>query len=1079
MGWTVAAARPLGLLLVMTLPLCGMLTDLFDCVGVVDDDRPWRNFSELSQAAFSDNWTVSPQLAASALRILPDPHLDLEHALLEFSDSLVRGGPTTTCLYGILTALYVKAIVTGSGDSARIAVWALGKGGVLDFLDSSRWPVRYVDLLAAVQNPASHPFPHERAQSHHHSRAPPLSLTDLTHYLPASHGRGSLAVHAIGTHPSLTLEPVQRVRDIMASAGDGVEVRVHYDGIRYRCEYFRELCESGSSLAGALNSNEDGVDLTMDGYRALAGGLVASANFNSDLYICTGPFILCGIVHNLTAKPMLVYVGLPLLWKAPVDLHDNGTAREELWDLSLGLARSERAIVAANNPLSALQIEAQLGLLDGPPVVRVRADWASRYRWSPDVNRKEVLMVYRHRNEWALRRAIERILSSWEASHGRRLSVSIVYSGVGVEEELTFTRMSRFWAIFFFPWEHATISLYEFYSMGIPIFLPTHTWMMRLMFQPDGNLASTHPARYVDYYDPQSVSEAFGSEGPPLGFGGPFGVHQQFHYLGYSDFTTLPQLGQFNNIQDMLDTIDTLDLLVLSDVSRKMCRHWQMLGRQADHWWHKALAQHSRRAKRSRAKEEELRKAERSRATKGAGPTKVDVKSKLLGHPDRSRSGNRDAPKTGTRDGRRQQEQSHHHHRSSRSPEPTSKVHPAYRDDSPPSKVVDKHRREGKEGMGLEYVQPACALQPHAAAILPFIVNLVPSATTVMHLESTAGVHEQLLSAFMSEHRALHVYPLLTLCGVTSGVFGSPSRLSPVDAAPVAGNSQAIDQTPFPLHPYDSENESERAGEEGPCSDSLAVLKLAPDANTTLLSEINRLRKAGTWCDVVLTSNDGVEFHAHKVVLSAFSTYLATLLSSSSGFREAIVMTSVTTNKPVVGDVLHLRLESLDSDLLRCIVDFAYGCDTTLPSTRLPELLLAAHSFEMRRILLPTAELLSNVLDTELCVRLLVECGPVLQDTGALWTAVSKYAAKRFGQLVVAPDFSRIPPSILMLLLLDDDLSGGISGSMVLEKGAIDRQLTEDQVMFALCKWSAARRDRGDSEGHLDSLLPLVSYITT
>ncbi|KAF4685230.1 hypothetical protein FOZ62_023389 [Perkinsus olseni] len=678
----------------MPLPLCGMVTDLFDCVGVVDDDRLWRNFRELSQAAFNGNWTVSPQLADSALRILSDPHLDLEHAVLEFSDSLVGGGPTTTCLYGILTALYVEAVMTGSGDSARIAVWALGKGGVLDFLDSSWWPVRYVDLLAAVQNPASYPFPHERARPPNPSWDPPLSLPDLTRQLRPSHGRGSLVVHAIGTHPSLTLEPVERVKDIMASADDGVEVRVHYDGIRYRCEYFREICGSDSSLAAALNSNEDGVDLTMEGYRALGGNLVASANFKSDLYICTGPFILCGIVHNLTAKPMLVYVGLPLLWKAPVDLPDNSTAREEFWDLSLGLARSERAIVAANNPLSALQIKAQLGLLDGPPVVRVRADWASRYRWSPDVNRKEVLVVYRHRNEWALRRAIERILSSWEASHGRQLSLSIVYSGVGVEEDLTFTRMSRFWAIFFFPWEHATVSLYEFYSMGIPIFLPTHTWMMRLMFQPDGNLASTDPARYVDYYDPQSVSEAFGPEGPPLGFGGPFGVHQQFHYLGYSDFTSLPHLDQFNNIQDMLDTMDTLDLLVLSDISSKMRRHWQMLGRQADHWWRKALAQHSRRAKRSRAKEEELRKAERSRAKGGAGPTKVDVKSKLLGHPDRSRSGNRDAPKTGTRDGRRQQEP-HHHHRPSRSPEPTSKVHPAYRDDSPPSKAVDKHRREG------------------------------------------------------------------------------------------------------------------------------------------------------------------------------------------------------------------------------------------------------------------------------------------------------------------------------------------------------------------------------------------------
>lgn len=80
----------------------------------------------------------------------------------------------------------------------------------------------------------------------------------------------------------------------------------------------------------------------------------------------------------------------------------------------------------------------------------------------------------------------------------------------------------------------------------------------------------------------------------------------------------------------------------------------------------------------------------------------------------------------------------------------------------------------------------------------------------------------------------------------------------------------------------------------------------------------------------VLRSSDGVEFPAHKVVLSAFSTYLATLLSSSSGFREASTSYSAMMHDNDY-DALHLRIDSLDSELLGCILDFAYGCDTTLP----------------------------------------------------------------------------------------------------------------------------------------------------
>ncbi|KAF4677466.1 hypothetical protein FOL47_001281 [Perkinsus chesapeaki] len=1026
-------------------------THLFDCHG----DQRWMRLRELAVSAALHNWTVPLPLAEEVALILAEA--DIEATVLDFTDSLVHGTPPTSCLYGIVTALYIDAIITGSADSARIAVLALGKGGVLDFLDSSWWPVRYVDLLAVVSDTDSRGFRGGPAEVRFvEGVARYLQLADIIQ-LPVLHNR-SVRLHAFGTHPSLTLEVVERIESSLAAVY-GIGASTAFHGVQYRCEHFRRVCMTSTmGLADGLNSNEDGVNLTMAGYQHLLQGMLSQKDLaDADLYVCTGPFVLCGLLHELTKKPLVVYIGLPLLWKAPKDHFASPLAREEFWRLSMRLVSSERVIVACNNPLSSLQVKAQLGYT--APVIRPKADWAARYRWSPDLDKKEVLVVYRHRNEWFLRLAVELVIAAWDlATGGTGLSTSIVYSGVGSDEELTFARISHFWAVFIFPWEHATISLYEFYAKGLPIFIPSDAWLTRLVFQPDSNLASTD---FDDKYTDFGVGrDDFGPAGPPLGFGGPFGVHKHFHYLGYSDFLTLPHIGRFASIQDMIEIMSNMSLISLSEVSSAMQRYWQQeVGRGVDYWWRKSTVwiswgalfvvgflitlvalfalQHRRRAKRGRAKEEEKLKADAA-AAKG-----ISSRTRLLGKPERSRSGNRDGSKD-----RKERSKA-----AVRGPDPSSLVHPAHREDRSPS-TGDKGRS------GMDKAAAAAKAAGHHSS---------------KHREGREGSREKEKSKLKHghHHRSEESFmdqtpwpPLLTAA-------------SSVDASSVG---QAMDHTPLPLHHgYISDDGSADVEDQDIQRGDEVSLKLGPESNSSLLLEINRLRKAGTWCDVVLTSTDGIDFPAHKVILSSFSSYLSTLLSTSSGFREAT--TGGRHGSTFGDDVLRLKLESLDAQLLRCIVESAYGCNTALPLERLPELLLAAHRYDMRRILVPTAELLSSVLDTKLCLRLLVECGPVLQDTGPLWTSVSKYAARHFGQLIISPDFCLLPSSMLMLFLLDDDLSGGAPSSIGV--GGLDgatekqQQLTEDQVMFALCKWAAAHscKDRGERPSAcLESLLPLVRF---
>ena len=54
--------------------------------------------------------------------------------------------------------------------------------------------------------------------------------------------------------------------------------------------------------------------------------------------------------------------------------------------------------------------------------------------------------------------------------------------------QLILKELAEYTATVVFPWEHALMSFYEYYSMNMPLLFPVQEWCLRLVFHAEGNL---------------------------------------------------------------------------------------------------------------------------------------------------------------------------------------------------------------------------------------------------------------------------------------------------------------------------------------------------------------------------------------------------------------------------------------------------------------------------------------------------------------------------------------------------------------------------------------------------------------
>ena len=240
----------------------------------------------------------------------------------------------------------------------------------LDFQDSSHWPVRANDIIANI-NQTSDAFQLVTGSP----EAPPSTLrpgsslfplpaVELAKQLSLALECSHVKLVAVGTHPTLTLEAVTMIRDFAFTSTDAVKVVRTY-GITYKCTVFPEMCGEGMEssddpIAALIGRFEAPPPYELYTFEVIAQRLAEVAfHLDFDLLVCTSPFVVCGLLQQLTGKPMLGYLGLPLLWKRPTDHFDNSTARTHFWGLLTYLVHRSDVVLASNNPILAEQIAFQ------------------------------------------------------------------------------------------------------------------------------------------------------------------------------------------------------------------------------------------------------------------------------------------------------------------------------------------------------------------------------------------------------------------------------------------------------------------------------------------------------------------------------------------------------------------------------------------------------------------------------------------------------------------------------------------------------------------------------------------------
>lgn len=326
--------------------------------------------------------------------------------IIESSRAAARGH---VCLYGLATALFVAyrhEVARGVADAHRhleVILWLLGEtaGGeqLFDFLESSQWPVRSIDVEVNLDLASS-----EAARFVLHSRLRlqrvPYSAAGKTKIGPSfvaprlvsslhSSPLG-LRLAVVGIHGATSLEPASALAaawpGASPSGGAPMEQRFfghpcpRYELTTYLCDWKNAMLPGTGGedavaevLAEMVNMTAQHVERAWEPHAALArlAAAYAAEGFlrHAELWLCSGPAVLCALLHaTAPEKPMIFWHCRHLL--DGLGALANATRTLVLMSLRTMAAAPGVAFLACED-FAAAQAAAQLGVA-APAVQRPR-----------------------------------------------------------------------------------------------------------------------------------------------------------------------------------------------------------------------------------------------------------------------------------------------------------------------------------------------------------------------------------------------------------------------------------------------------------------------------------------------------------------------------------------------------------------------------------------------------------------------------------------------------------------------------------------------------------------------------------
>jgi len=309
----------------------------------------------------------------------------------------------------------------------------------------------------------------------------------------------------------------------------------------------------------------------------------------AELLICTGPFVLCGMLRQVLVLPMLVYLGLALTYMATASGLE--TLLATAWSTaSLPGFHRGRLFTEASSESE--------GLIPSAVVVTDRVRAAQLHHaigvWSAVV---PPLSLYRfahrdaqaslgggrggnERSALALRPELWRRASFGPALRGllRRMAPPHVeFQGT----HLSYSEILAFDAAIIIPWDNDVMSFYELYHAGMPVLVPSRALMTKWLpavrwgsLEADGFNIQRHAGLAHDgggempsagdrpslpgevpWMDQRTLTAALA--------GGALG------WIGASDYYRLPHVLQFGSVSSLVVELRSADLRAVSTSLRE------------------------------------------------------------------------------------------------------------------------------------------------------------------------------------------------------------------------------------------------------------------------------------------------------------------------------------------------------------------------------------------------------------------------------------------------------------------------------------------------------------------------------
>lgn len=562
---------------------------------------------------YQDELAMNPEAAYGA-----SPGMQSFFAGCNTPPDLAGSAEPSFCLYGAVAALW---LVARSGHPERTnllahAEFLLGSTmrSTLDFMESSGWPISSLDVLANLQRPSEDfRLPGELLQAFQapHGGTASSHERQVHHRLVDAPVR--IVVWEIGVHASLSAEPLQMWARFIPRAElmhRNLIQDQYPQWLPDRCETLyghpRLTCDTVEDditelfrrrMPHSATSKDPIYDI--DGF-ASEFAAVASAELHSlDVFLCTVAY-LCILVEKLS-MPVLGYFGHPLLFMVPQDTE----ARESFWRRFASMSRSSSMAFAVSDPFLQMQFEYQLG---SPrlPAIRTHALYTGATHFPARAS--EVLVMDRP-HECVLMCLLQRLLpegprpasiedeasdglreDTWPLHEGRlRAASSSAYPYRFITRALTdrrFSTFAQFRAVVLWPYDMDLITFYEFYSMNMPIFMPSH--LPKYLFQQDHmNYDGRWTMRREYVGGPAKWPQDF--EGSPFN---ETSLDSARLIVGFTDYFRFPEVQHFASIPDLLDRLPSTNFFeVVQAMARfnqdslvESANAWRALLRRATGW---------------------------------------------------------------------------------------------------------------------------------------------------------------------------------------------------------------------------------------------------------------------------------------------------------------------------------------------------------------------------------------------------------------------------------------------------------------------------------------------------------------